>query len=90
MDFGLKGKTAFVTGGSRGIGKASALALAEHGVDVAICGRTRETLDEAVAEIQAKGARACGPWWRRRRRSSAGCSGDAQRWSRWACGEVGL
>ena len=60
MDFGLKGKSAFVTGGSRGIGKASALALAEHGVNVAICGRTRETLDEAVAEIEAKGVRAWG------------------------------
>ncbi len=60
MDFGLKGKAALVTGGSRGIGRASALALAEQGVDVAICGRTRETLDEAVAEIEAKGVRAWG------------------------------
>ena len=51
MDFALQGKTAFVTGGSRGIGKASALALAEQGVDVAICGRTRETLDEAAGEL---------------------------------------
>ncbi|NKB55430.1 MAG: SDR family oxidoreductase [Alphaproteobacteria bacterium] len=58
MDFGLNGKTAFVTGGSRGIGKATAMALAERGVDVAICGRTRETLDEAVAEIEALGVRA--------------------------------
>ena len=58
MDFGLKGKIAFVTGGSRGIGKATALALAEHGVDVAICGRTQDTLDEAVLEIIAKGVRA--------------------------------
>lgn len=60
MDFELKGKTAFVTGGSRGIGKASALALAEQGVDVAICGRTRETLDETVAEVAALGVRAWG------------------------------
>ena len=58
MDFALQGKTAFVTGGSRGIGKASALALAEQGVAVAICGRTRDTLDEAAGEIEAKGVRA--------------------------------
>lgn len=57
MDFGLQGKVALVTGGSRGIGKATALALAGHGVDVAICGRTRETLDETLAEIEAKGVR---------------------------------
>lgn len=60
MDFGLKGKIALVTGGSRGIGKASALALAAQGVDVAICGRTRETLEETVAEIEALGVRAWG------------------------------
>lgn len=58
MDFGLKGKVGFVTGGSRGIGKATALALAEQGVDVAICGRTRETLDDTRAEIEALGVRA--------------------------------
>ncbi len=58
MEFGLKGKTAFVTGGSRGIGKATALVLAEQGVDVAICGRTRETLDETVSEIEALGVNA--------------------------------
>ena len=57
MDLGLTGKRALVTGGSRGIGKASALALAEQGGDVASCGRTRETLDEAAGEIEAKAAK---------------------------------
>ena len=39
MDLKLKGKTALVTGGSEGIGKAIAFGLAREGVDVAICGR---------------------------------------------------
>jgi 3-oxoacyl-[acyl-carrier protein] reductase len=55
MDLGLKGKVALITGASRGIGKACALALAEEGCNVAICGRNREALVSAAAEIRAKG-----------------------------------
>jgi 3-oxoacyl-[acyl-carrier protein] reductase len=49
MDLGLKGKTALVTGGGRGIGRAIALALAAEGVDVAIASRNAEP--ETAAEI---------------------------------------
>ncbi|MBM3924594.1 MAG: SDR family oxidoreductase [SAR202 cluster bacterium] len=51
MDLGLKGKTAIVTGGSQGIGKATALALAREGVNVAICARGEGPLRQAAREI---------------------------------------
>jgi 3-oxoacyl-[acyl-carrier protein] reductase len=51
MDLKLKGKTALVTGGSEGIGKGIALALAQEGVDVAICARRKEPLEQTAAEI---------------------------------------
>ena len=51
MDLELQGKTALITGGSKGIGKAIAVALAEEGVDVAIAARSQDTLDEAAEEI---------------------------------------
>lgn len=51
MEFGIRGKTALVTGGSRGLGRAAALSLAKEGVKVAICARTQEALDSTVAEI---------------------------------------
>ena len=51
MDLKLNGKTALVTGASAGIGKAIAFALAHEGVDVAICARRKEPLEEAASEI---------------------------------------
>ena len=43
MDLNLRGKTALITGGSRGLGKQCAISLAQEGVNIAICGRTLDT-----------------------------------------------
>ncbi|PVM88407.1 short-chain dehydrogenase [Caulobacter radicis] len=51
MDLKLAGKRAIVTGGSRGIGKAIALALGREGVEVAIAGRDSVALEAATFEL---------------------------------------
>ena len=51
MDLGLKGRVALVMGASRGLGRASAAALAREGARVAIASRSAERLAEAAAEI---------------------------------------
>ena len=56
MDLGLSGKRAIVTGGSRGIGKQCALALAREGVHVCIAARTHDTLNETLAELEQTGS----------------------------------
>jgi NAD(P)-dependent dehydrogenase (short-subunit alcohol dehydrogenase family) len=48
------GKTALVTGASRGIGKAIAVALVEHGANVVLSSRKQDALDEVAEEIRAK------------------------------------
>jgi 3-oxoacyl-[acyl-carrier protein] reductase len=54
MDLSLKGRTAFVTGASRGIGRAIALAFASEGVNVGLFGRDLERCEEVQKEIEAK------------------------------------
>src|SRR5829696_1260447 len=56
--FDLTGRTALVTGASRGIGAAVAVALARHGADVAVNSRSPEALEKVAAEIGELGRRA--------------------------------
>lgn len=51
MDLGLLGKVYVVTGGTRGLGRATARLLVAEGARVVLSGRTRESLDRAVAEL---------------------------------------
>ena len=50
VDYGIAGKKAVITGGSRGIGRACAMALASQGVDVCITARRQNLLDETALE----------------------------------------
>jgi NAD(P)-dependent dehydrogenase (short-subunit alcohol dehydrogenase family) len=56
VELGLKGKVAVVTGATEGIGRATALKLAQEGARVAICARRQEPLDRASAELRKTGS----------------------------------
>ncbi|MBL8170551.1 MAG: 3-oxoacyl-[acyl-carrier-protein] reductase [Acidobacteria bacterium] len=56
--FSLKGQIALVTGGSQGIGRATALVLAECGADVAVMARSLDKCEAVAEEIRAHGVRA--------------------------------
>ncbi|WP_293677614.1 SDR family oxidoreductase [uncultured Phenylobacterium sp.] len=60
MDLQLKGKTAVVTGATRGIGRAIAECFADEGANVAICARNAEQVAEAVKALEGRGVRAFG------------------------------
>jgi 3-oxoacyl-[acyl-carrier protein] reductase len=66
MDLGLKGRRALVMGGTKGLGRSIADALAEEGAHLVISGRDQGRLDQAASELKAKGAA-----------SAAGIPGDA-------------
>lgn len=53
MDLGIKGRSAIVTGGSRGIGREAARQFLEEGVRVTICGRNAETLERTRTQLAA-------------------------------------
>ena len=60
MDLKLSGKTALILGGSKGIGKGIASALAAEGVAVGLVARDQEALDRSVSDIESHGGRAVG------------------------------
>jgi len=55
MDLGISGKKAIVCAASKGLGRACAESLVREGVDVTICARTPETLEQTAADLQALG-----------------------------------
>jgi NAD(P)-dependent dehydrogenase (short-subunit alcohol dehydrogenase family) len=59
MDLRMSGRTAVITGGSRGIGLATALVLAREGCHVRLVARSAEALREATAQVLAAGAPSC-------------------------------
>lgn len=58
MDLQLEGKAVLVTGGSKGIGRATALLFAEEGADVVVTGRDAESLASVESELRTRGVRA--------------------------------
>ena len=60
MDFGIAGKNAVVTGGTHGIGLATALALSREGCNVAVCSRTSERVESTVRELRKEKVKCIG------------------------------
>jgi len=80
--FDLSGRVAFITGGSIGLGRQMAEALAEMGANVALCARKKERCQQAAEELKQLGVKTL-----RRKRSgqysaSGGCDSGAARTDR--------
>ena len=60
MDLRIKGQKALITGGTKGIGRAIADALADEGSNVSICARNEDEVNAAVEALSAKGVTAFG------------------------------
>jgi NAD(P)-dependent dehydrogenase (short-subunit alcohol dehydrogenase family) len=56
--FSLEGRVAIITGGGTGIGRGTALVLAEHGADIVLAARRTEPLESTAGEVEALGRRA--------------------------------
>ena len=82
--FSLTGRVALVTGGSRGIGRAVSLALAEAGARVAVSSRKRDACEAVVAEIEERGGEAmAAPGHAGRAEDAARIVGEVmERWGR--------
>ena len=55
MEFNLQGKTAIIGGSSKGLGKACAIALAREGVNIVLCARNSDALNQTQKEIESLG-----------------------------------
>ena len=60
MEFNIRDKYALVTGGTHGIGRSIALALADEGCNVAVCSRNIERVEKTTEELKAKGVNCLG------------------------------
>jgi NAD(P)-dependent dehydrogenase (short-subunit alcohol dehydrogenase family) len=81
--FDLTGRTAIITGGSRGLGKEMALAFADHGANVVVASRKKENCEEVARAIRAMGRGALAVGYH------AGSWDDAQKLADAAIGEFG-